>query len=294
MLRLITTQRYRSRIRQLLRSSAKYKSRSQPGTVPVGTWEGAEIARVELTKLAPSRTVTVIGTGPTGIETAAEDAFARPDLCVRLVGQRLAPSLHERTRARVRAGLERLGVSVLEDSVVDVLSREGERGIGILRLRSGAQLGSELTLWAVLGSIPDLAGRSGLRVDDQGRAVVDPYLRSTTDPRILVVGDCAAVPGSRAACQTAVPQGAHAADTLERMVRNQPLKPYSFGYVGTGLTLGRRDGVVQVSRRDDRARRLYLAGRTAAAVKEGATRFAKYGSRTATVTWLPGPESVVG
>lgn len=60
------------------------------------------------------------------------------------------------------------------------------------------------------------------------------------------------------------------------------------GCTGQALSLGRRDGVLQVSRRDDTVRRLYIAGRTAATIKEGLCRGAKYGSRTATYTWLRG------
>ncbi|MFE0172853.1 NAD(P)/FAD-dependent oxidoreductase [Streptomyces sp. NPDC059002] len=263
-----------------------------PGTVAVGTWEGAERARTALADLPPGATVTVIGTGATGIETAAEVAEARPDLRVRLVGSRLAAAFSDGARRRVRAGLERLKVSVLEDSVTEVLRGEGERGADKILLRSDPDgpLHADLTLWAVLGSIPDLAGRSGLAVDDRGRALVDPYLRSVSDPRIFVVGDCAAVPGSRAACQTAGPQGAHAADTLARTIRGREPEPYSMGYFGTGLSLGRRDGVIQLSRRDDSARRQYLAGRSAAVLKEGVTLGAKYGARTATIAWLSGPK----
>ncbi|MGW6054378.1 NAD(P)/FAD-dependent oxidoreductase [Streptomyces sp. NPDC055189] len=261
-----------------------------PGTVPVGTWEGAQRARARLSSLPAGSTVTVIGTGPTGIETAAEVADARPDLHVRLVGSRLAASFSDGARRRVRAGLQRLKVSVVEDTVTDVLPCEEAPGSERVRLRSAPDqpLGSDLTLWAVLGTIPDLARRSGLVVDDRGRALVDPYLRSVSDPRIFVVGDCAAVPGSRAACQTAGPQGAHAADTLARLVRDREPRPYSMGYFGTGLTLGRHDGVIQLSRRDDSARRQYLAGRPAIVLKEAATLGAKYGSRTATITWLSG------
>ncbi|MFD0413825.1 NAD(P)/FAD-dependent oxidoreductase [Streptomyces sp. NPDC127108] len=264
-----------------------------PGTIPVGTWEGAEYARAALAQLPPGATVTVIGTGATGIETAAEIADGRPDLGLRLVGNRLAAGFSDGARRRVRAGLERLKVSVIEDTVTQVLRDQGEEGADRLRLRSagpGGDVRSDLTLWGVLGGVPDLAGRSGLEVDERGRAVVDEHLRSVSDPRIFVVGDCAAVPGSRAACQTAGPQGAHAADTLVRMVKGRGLKPYSMGYFGTGLTLGRRDGVIQLSRRDDTARRQYLAGRPAVVVKEGATSGAKYGSRTATIAWLRGPK----
>ncbi|MFI8994638.1 NAD(P)/FAD-dependent oxidoreductase [Streptomyces sp. NPDC053542] len=251
------------------------------GAVPVGTWEGAEEARGALAGLGGGRVVTVVGGGLTGVETAAEIAFGRPDLRVRLVGTAIAGSLSAGARKRVRAGLDRLGVEVVEDSVERI-------DPGEVLLRSGASVGSDLTLWAVIGSVPELAARSGLAVESDGRAVVDEYLRSVSDPRIFVVGDCAAVPGARAACATALPQGAHAADTLARMIQGRQPEPYSMGYTGQALSLGRRDAVLQVSRRDDTVRRVYFAGRGAAVVKERICRFAKFGARTATYAWLRG------
>jgi NADH dehydrogenase len=255
-----------------------------PGTVPVGTWEGAEQAREKLASLSAGATVTVVGAGPTGIETASEVAYARPDLKVRLVGRNFAATLSDGARRRVRAGLERLKVSMVDDTVVEV------QDAGTVRLGSGERVGSDLTLWAVIGSVPDLAARSGLEVDDRGRVIVDEYLRSVSDPRIFAVGDCAAVPGSRMSCQTAGPQGAHAADTLARTVKGRALKPYSVAYVATCVSLGRRDGVVQIARRDDSPRRQYIAGLSAAVTKEGIVLGAKFGSRAAVNGAIPGPK----
>ncbi|MBO0655927.1 FAD-dependent oxidoreductase [Streptomyces triculaminicus] len=261
-----------------------------PGTVPVGIWEGAERARAALAGLPAGRTVTVIGGGLTGIEVAAEVAYGRPDLRVRLVGETIAASLSAGAQKRVHTGLERLNVEIVEDSVAQIASGAGEGGGDDVRLRSGRQFTSDLTLWAIIGGVPDLAARSGLEVDADGRAVVDEYLRSVTDPRIFAVGDCAAVPGARAACATAMPQGAHAADTLARMIEGRKPEPYSMGYTGQGVSLGRRDGLLQTAHRDDRVRRLYFAGRIAAVGKEGICRYAKSGARTATYAWLPGPK----
>jgi NADH:ubiquinone reductase (H+-translocating) len=261
-----------------------------PGTVAVGTWEGAEQARTKLAEIPAGGVVTVVGGGPTGIETASEVAFARPDLRVRLVGQTIGASLSDGARQRVRSGLDRLNVEVVQDSVAVLDAGRGEGGGDTVGLRSGRRLDSGLTMWAIIGTVPDLAARSGLEVDADGRAVVDDLLRSVTDRRIFVVGDCAAVPGARAACATATPQGAHAADTLARMIKGREPKPYSMGYTGQALSLGRRDGLVQASRRDDTVRRLYIAGRGAAMVKERVCRYARYGARTANYAWLRGPK----
>ncbi|TDD87679.1 dehydrogenase [Actinomadura darangshiensis] len=252
-----------------------------PGTVPIGTWEGAEQARAALAGLPAGGTVTVVGAGPTGIETAAEVAYARPDLGVRLVGQNLAATLSDGARRRVRDGLERLKVSIVENAVA-------EADTGTVQLRSGEQLNSDLTLWAVIGGVPDLAARSGLKVDERGRVIVDEYLRSVTDPRIIAVGDCAAIPGSRMSCQTAEPQGGHAADNLARLAKGAAPKPYSVDYVSTCISLGRHDGVIQLVHRDDRPRRQYFGGRPAAMTKAGVVRGARFSARSGIGGSLPG------
>ncbi|WP_067664843.1 NAD(P)/FAD-dependent oxidoreductase [Nocardia miyunensis] len=253
-----------------------------PGAIAVGTWEGARTAHTELAALSAGQVVTVVGGGLTGIETAAEIAEARPDLRVRLVGATIGASLSEGGRRRTRTGLARLAVELVEDTVEEI-------GQDTVVLRSGAELPSDLTLWAIVADVPDLAARSGLTVRPDGRAVVDDYLRSVDDPRIFVIGDCAAVPGARLACATAEPQGAHAANTLARLAAGRAPRPYSMGYAGQGLSIGRRDAVIQFGRRDDSVRRTFLAGRTGAIIKESVCRWAKYGARTANYAWLRGP-----
>ncbi len=252
-----------------------------PGTVAVGTWEGAQEARERLAQLPAGATVTVIGGGLTGLETASEIASVRTDLTVRMVSSTVGESLSAGGRRRVRIGLERLGVDIVTDTVTAAAS-------GTVTLRSGTRLGSDLTLWAVMGTIPDLAARSGLPVDGAGRALVDRYLRSVGDERVFVVGDCAAVPGARAACATAAPQGAHAANSLARISQGRTPAPYSMGYVGQALSLGRRDAVIQRTARDDTPRRTYLSGRAGAVIKETICRSAKLAARSGIYAWMPG------
>ncbi|MFE3543691.1 NAD(P)/FAD-dependent oxidoreductase [Nocardia sp. NPDC059177] len=253
-----------------------------PGTVPAGTWEGAEQARRALDELPANSSVTVIGGGLTGIETAAEIAEARPGLRVRLVSGEIGGSLSRGGQRKVRRGLARLGVDCVTEEVERV---DGGRAY----LRGGDVLETDLALWAVVSAVPELVARSGLAVDAQGRAVVDEFLRSVTDPRVLVAGDCAAVPGMRMACATANPQGAHAADTLLRTMAGRAPRPFSMGYAGQVLSVGRRDAVLQTTRRDDSPLPPAFTGRTAAAVKERIVRYAAYAARTGISVSLPGP-----
>ncbi|MGF0317262.1 NAD(P)/FAD-dependent oxidoreductase [Nocardia fluminea] len=254
-----------------------------PGAIAVDTWEGAEQARIALAAVPAGGFVTVIGGGLTGIETTAEIAEARPDLRVRLVSETVAGALSAGAQRHIRNTLARWNVEIVADRVAEI---DGTT----LRLRSGTELDSDLTLWAIISAVPELAARSGLAVDLDGRALVDANLRSITDPRVFVVGDCAAVVGMRMACATAAPQGAHAADTLARMSKGREPRPFSLGYSGQGLSLGRHDGLVQATDRNDVARRLYLGGSIASFAKERVSRYAAYASRTGNSVWINGPK----
>lgn len=244
------------------------------GTLAVGSVDQAHTARRRLAALGAGAVVMVVGGGATGIETAAEIAAARPDLSVVLRSEgEVGAALSARPRRRVRRELIRLGVRI-------------ERG---RYYGPDASDSADLVLWAIATEVADLARRSGLAVDDTGRLRVDADLVSTSDPRILGAGDGAAVPGQRLSCQTALPQGAHAADNLARRLSGAEPKPYSMGYTGQNLSLGRHSGVIQLARRDDTAVRLSFGRRPAALVKEQVCRGAKTAARTGRYLWLPGP-----
>ncbi|WP_344999446.1 FAD-dependent oxidoreductase, partial [Tsukamurella soli] len=214
---------------------------------------------------------TVAGAGLTGIETAAEVAAARPDLAVRLVGPELGASLSDSGRARAARGLAELGVEIVRDTVEPARSE------------------ADLVLWAVASAVPDLAARSGFEVDGAGRVLVDAHLRSVRDPRVFAAGDGAAVPGTRMSCQAAMPQGAYVGGAVAREATGRPLpRPFSMSFTGQCVSLGRRDGVIQLCRRDDSPTRLRLAGHGAAVVKEQVCRATVLGARTAVYAWLPG------
>ncbi|NEA38471.1 FAD-dependent oxidoreductase, partial [Streptomyces sp. SID11385] len=191
---------------------------------------------------------------------------------------RIADMLSGQARARALAALGRLRVELVEDVVTGAGAGPGAAD-GEVRLRSGGALPGDLVLWAIVAGVPPLAADSGLEVDAAGRAVVDPYLRSVSDGRIFAVGDCAAVPGARFGCQTAGPQAAHAVDVLARLLAGREPKPYPLRYVGRCVSLGRADGVMQFTRRDDSLRAAHLGGRTGARGKELIVRAAAFGSR---------------
>jgi NADPH-dependent 2,4-dienoyl-CoA reductase/sulfur reductase-like enzyme len=134
--------------------------------------------------------VTVVGAGPTGIETAAE--LAEQGRRVTLVcGGVLGSYLHTRGRRSVSKRLARLGVTVIDGSGAKATAVTR----GSVRLADGRELPSEVTVWTVGLGVPDLAARSGLGTDAVGRLRTDETLTSVDDERVLAAGDSAAPSG---------------------------------------------------------------------------------------------------
>ena len=232
---------------------------------PIAGLEEAERLRPVLDAAPATAAVTVVGAGPTGIETAAE--LAELGRTVTLVcGGVLGPYLHPRGRRSVAERLARLGVSVLEgpDAKVTAVARD------VVRLSGGRELPSEVTIWTAGFGVPDLAGRSGLSTDAVGRLLTDETLTSVDDVRIVAAGDSAAPSDLpfRMSCQAAGPLGAHAADTvLSRIAGEQP-GPIELGFVGQCISLGRGAGIFQFSHRNDSAMGFHVGGRPGAKLKQ--------------------------
>ncbi|MEU7601204.1 FAD-dependent oxidoreductase [Streptomyces sp. NPDC041003] len=232
---------------------------------PIGTFEEAERLRAVLDDAPASAAVTVVGAGPTGIETAAE--LAGQGRAVTLVcGGALGPYLHPRGRRSVARRLAGLGVTVLDGpgAKATAVTRDA------VRLADGREVRSEVTVWTAGFAVPDLAVRSGLATDAEGRLLTDETLTSVDDVRVIAAGDSAAPSDLplRMSCQTAMPMGARAADTvLSRIAGEQPeTLNQSFG--AQCISLGRADGIFQFGNRSDVAVWFNIDGRLGAKLKE--------------------------
>ena len=233
--------------------------------VPIATKEDADRLQSRLAGLSSTAPITVVGGGATGIETAAE--LADVGWAVTLVaGQGFGHYLHPRGRDAVRNQLRRLGVEVLEGAE----SRVATVLADAVSLTDGRRLTSAATIWTAGFAVPELARNSGLRTDRNGRLLTDETLTSLDSDRIVAAGDSASPSGVplRMSCQAAEQLGAAAAATiLARIEGNQPT-PFAIGFVGQCLSLGRERGLVQLSHRNDHARRFHIGGRTGGRIKE--------------------------
>ncbi|MFE5482018.1 NAD(P)/FAD-dependent oxidoreductase [Streptomyces sp. NPDC056527] len=232
---------------------------------PIAALEEAERLRSAVEAAPVSAAVTVVGGGPSGIETAAE--LAETGRTVTLVcGEVLGPYLHPRGRRSVAGRMTELGVTVIEgpEAKVTAVTRDA------VLLADGRELPSRVTIWAAGFGVPDLAVRSGLSTDALGRLRTDETLTSVDDERIVAAGDSAAPSDLpfRMGCQSAVQLGPQAAETVLSRIAGERPAPIDVGFAGQCISLGRRFGVFQVSHRDDTPKKLHLGGRPGAKLKE--------------------------
>jgi NADH dehydrogenase FAD-containing subunit len=235
--------------------------------LPIADLEAALALRQAIDAASADAAVTVVGSGATGIETAAE--LAEQGRAVTLVcGRELGPYLHPRVRPRFARRLAALGVTVLEGpgATVTAVTRDA------VRLADGRELPSAVTVWAAGFGVPALAAASGLATDDAGRLLTDETLTSVDDDRIVAAGDAAAPSGMpfRMSCAAARPLGAHAADTVLRRIAGEAPENVDVGLFFQCVSLGRGAALVQLASRSDVANRYWIGGRFAVWIKETA------------------------
>ncbi|MFJ7157842.1 NAD(P)/FAD-dependent oxidoreductase [Streptomyces sp. NPDC101118] len=213
--------------------------------------------------------VLVVGDGLTGIETATEIAESRPGLRVTLVARgELAAPLSAGARSHLRRACERLGVTVLEGTTVE--SVEATRA----HCADGTALASDATVWTAGFAVAPVAAAAGLAVTGDGRVVVDRTMRSVSHPDVYAAGDCAHAVGDNGrplpmSCASAGYTGAQAAAAIVGRLTGGTVPDRKLEYVGNHISLGRRDGILQMVDGDGRAKPGYTGGRKAARIKSG-------------------------
>jgi NADH dehydrogenase len=211
--------------------------------------------------------VVVAGGGLTGIESAAEIAEQHPALDVVLLSRQEPGSMMgAKARARLHAGLARLGVQIRAGVDIVKVLPDG------VALADGKVIRARAVLWTTGVRVSPLASAAGLQVDNRGRIITDDSLRSVSHPNVYAVGDAAAIRQAygvmHGTCQSGIPTAVHAASSIVRELKGKQPKAFRFGYVHQPVSLGRHDGVIQFTHPDDSPARFYLAGRLAAAYKE--------------------------
>ena len=139
-----------------------------------------------------------------GIEVASELAATGRNVTL-VCGDELNPYLHPKIWRKITKKLVALGVTLIVGPGATAARVERDA----VQLSDGRELPSTVTIWTAGFSLPDLAARSGLSTDADGRLLTDETLTSVDDPRIFAAGDSAAPSGLplRMSCAAAQPLG---------------------------------------------------------------------------------------
>jgi NADH:ubiquinone reductase (H+-translocating) len=196
--------------------------------------------------------VDIVGGGATGVELAAElynaaaelrhyglEVFDESRLKVTLIeaGPRILPALPEELAKAAHEELEALGVRVVTGEQVVEATPEG------MITKSGELIKADLRVWAAGVKGPDMLARLGLEVTRSNQLVVKPTLQTTTDDRILAIGDCAwFVPEGQTRpvpprAQSAHQMAAIAFHNIRAMIQSKPLKDFVYRDHGSLVSL---------------------------------------------------------
>jgi NADH dehydrogenase FAD-containing subunit len=252
--------------------------------VPVAHLDGARELRKRVADIAADGgTLSVVGAGLSGIETATELAETHPALRVRLLSPaEPGAALSGRAREHLRRVFDRLGVDVRSGATVTEVRPDA------VLLAGGETVATDLTAWTTGFSVPQLAADAGIATDPTGRVLVDGTQRSVSHPDVYAVGDSSLgrTPRGdvlRMACATGLPTGQYVADVVAARLAGRGPRRLRFRYFIQCISLGRHDGLIQTVDADDHPHATVLTGRPAALTKESVVRSALW------ATQHPGP-----
>ncbi|ARX80716.1 MULTISPECIES: NAD(P)/FAD-dependent oxidoreductase [Streptomyces] len=213
--------------------------------------------------------VLVVGDGLTGIETATELAEARPGLSVTLIAPgELGARLSTGARGHLRRACDRLRVTALEHTSVEAV--EATRVL----CDDGRALASDATVWTAGFEVSPIAAASGLEVAENGQIVVDRTMRSVSHPNVYAIGDAVHAIGDNGrpmpmSCGSAGYTGRQAIEATVGRLTGGKVPHTKLVYLFNHISLGRRDGMLQMVDDEGRAKPRYVGGWKAARIKVG-------------------------
>ena len=166
--------------------------------------------------------IAIVGGGATGVELAAElkraidlvSGYGPPEMAHKLrltlieAGPRLLPAFPAHIAAAAGHTLGQLGIAIRTGAIVTRADADG------FTLKDGTRVAASLKIWAAGVKAPDVLSRiEGLERSRTGQLVVSSTLRTTRDPSIFALGDCAALPA----------EGGHPVPATAQAARQQAL-----------------------------------------------------------------------
>ncbi|MFG2919814.1 NAD(P)/FAD-dependent oxidoreductase [Kitasatospora sp. NPDC048298] len=211
--------------------------------------------------------VVVVGDGLTGIETATEIAESRPGLSVTLIARgELGARLSAGARGRLRRACDRLGVTVLEHTIVEAVEAAQ------VLCADGTALASDTTVWTAGFAVDPIAAAGGLEVTGNGRIVVDRTMRSVSHPNVYAIGDSAYAIGDNGrplpmSCASAACTSQQAIEAILGRLTGRKIANTKLVYTYNHISLGQGDAIWQGVDDEGQPKPKHMGGRKSARLK---------------------------
>lgn len=213
----------------------------------------------------------IVGGGPTGVETSGAMAELRKkvlpkdypgidfsEMKIYLVEgmSRLLPPMSEKAGASAQRNLERMGVSVIVNAMVE--SYDGH----ILRFKNKEPIAADTVIWSAGVTSVKISGIHEAWLE-KGRLVTDAFCRVRGTSNIFAAGDIALMKtddypkGHPGVAQVAIQMGRFIGKNLWHIHKGEHSKSFKYFDKGTLATIGRGQAVL------DLPGRKYLGGRVA-------------------------------
>jgi NADH dehydrogenase FAD-containing subunit len=237
----------------------------------VSTYDSTQRLQERLVQANSTEKVVICGAGLTGIELAFEFAESYPHLHISLLTRdTFGGGLSHKATTYLCQQFHKRGITLMEHALVQEISANAVH-------TAQSPVPFDVCVWAGAFAVPTLPHEANIAVNANGQILVDNHLRSLSHPNIYAVGDAASVDDAiqtpiRMGCKTAVPMGAHAADEISAHLKHQPQRAYDYAYSPTLISIGRRDGIVQMVDADGAPQERIFTGWLAVQIKEWISR----------------------
>jgi NADH dehydrogenase FAD-containing subunit len=228
---------------------------------------GALRLRRRLDELGEDGTVLVVGGNLTAIEAATEIAESRPGLRLTLattgeLGGWLGPA----ARRHLLRAFDRYGISVHEHTTINRVDQSGATAA------DGTAFTADATVWAAGFAVHPIAAASGLAVEEDGRITVDRLMRSVSHPQVYAAGDSAYAIGDNGrplpmTCASAGFTRMQATAAIVGDLTGHKISRTALTYFGHCISLGGKDGILQLVDGEAQSKPGSLRGRPAARIK---------------------------
>jgi len=206
--------------------------------------------------------MVVVGGGPTGVEISGALAemknfvlpkdypeldFSRMHIYLVENGSRLLGSMSARSSEKAKQYLERLGVTVMLNSLVRDFDNE------TVWLEQDLKLNTNTLIWAAGIKVNRVEGLDAGVYARGNRIKVDTFNRIEGHENIYAIGDAALMAtdtypdGHPQVAQAAIQQARTLARNLRNIQDNKPLRRFVYRGLGTLATVGRNRAVVDLS-----------------------------------------------